>query len=58
MTIIRITTIGITMLKYTKPLRKYEEGGSTTSVFAMKSLGIDPMTGKELYINREWMCVV
>ncbi len=42
-----------TDIKYTRPLRKYEEGGSTTSIFAMRSLGIDPITGQELYINRD-----
>ena len=31
---------------------KYEEGGSTTSIFAMRSLGIDPANGQELFITR------
>lgn len=39
--------------KYARPIPKYEEGGSVTSLFAMKSLGIDPMTGKELLVNRD-----
>lgn len=32
-----------------KPLLKYVEGASTTSIYAMRSLGIDPQTGKELF---------
>lgn len=39
--------------KYARPISKYEEGGSLTSIFAMKSLGIDPMNGKEMYMNRD-----
>lgn len=48
--------------KYARPISKYEEGGSLTSIFAMKSLGIDPMNGKEMYMNRDgsvtyaWVC--
>ena len=32
---------------------KYEEGASLTSIFAVRSLGIDPVTGKELFLNRD-----
>lgn len=39
--------------KYSKPIPKYEEGGSLTSIFAMKSLGIDPTNGKEIFVNRD-----
>lgn len=39
--------------KFAKPIPKYEEGGSLTSIFAVRSLGIDPMTGKELFQNRD-----
>ena len=39
--------------KYSKPIMKYEEGGSLTSLFAMQSLGIDPSNGKELFLNRD-----
>ncbi len=39
--------------KYSKPLLKYEEGGSLTSIVGMKSLGIAPANGKELYENRD-----
>ncbi|WP_303180254.1 SusC/RagA family TonB-linked outer membrane protein [uncultured Butyricimonas sp.] len=38
--------------KYSKPIMKYEEGASLTSIFAVRSLGIDPVTGKELFLNR------
>ncbi|MDR3245519.1 MAG: SusC/RagA family TonB-linked outer membrane protein [Prevotellaceae bacterium] len=39
--------------QYTKPIRKYEEGGSEYAIFGMKSLGIDPATGAELFMNRD-----
>lgn len=39
--------------KFARPIPKYEEGGSLTSIFAMKSLGIDPINGKELLMNRD-----
>lgn len=31
---------------------KYEEGGSTTSFYGMRSLGIDPANGKEVFLDR------
>lgn len=37
-------------LKYAKPLMKYKEGGSLTSIWGMKSLGINPTDGNEIYI--------
>ncbi|KIO44132.1 MULTISPECIES: SusC/RagA family TonB-linked outer membrane protein [Sanguibacteroides] len=37
----------------TRVLTKYEEGQSTTAVYGMKSLGIDPATGKELYVYKD-----
>lgn len=36
-----------------KPFMKYEEGASTTSIYAMQSQGIDPQTGKEMYLRRD-----
>jgi TonB-linked SusC/RagA family outer membrane protein len=39
--------------KYLKPVRKYEEGGSEYAILGMKSLGIDPATGSELFMNRD-----
>jgi hypothetical protein len=39
--------------KYSVPHTKFIEGGSTTSIFAMKSLGINPANGKELFITPE-----
>ena len=33
--------------EYSEPEMKYEEGASLTSIFAIRSLGIDPMTGNE-----------
>lgn len=35
------------------PLAKYEEGRSLTAIWAVQSLGIDPTTGKELFLNRD-----
>lgn len=36
-----------------RPLTKYQEGISTTAKFGMKSLGIDPGTGKELFLYND-----
>lgn len=44
-----------------KPLLKYVEGASTTSIYAMNSLGIDPQTGKEMFrykdgtVGTQWL---
>lgn len=38
-------------LKFTKPLMQYAEGGSLTAIWGMKSLGIDPSNGKELFLT-------
>lgn len=35
------------------PLLRYVEDGSLTGIYAMRSLGIDPATGKELYMRRD-----
>jgi TonB-linked SusC/RagA family outer membrane protein len=35
-----------------KLLTKYEEGQSTTAIYAVRSLGIDPMTGEELFLDK------
>ena len=35
------------------PLLRYVEGNSLTGIYAMHSLGIDPGTGKELYMRRD-----
>lgn len=39
-------------LKYV-PLTQYYVGASTTSIYAVPSLGIDPSTGKELFLKRD-----
>lgn len=39
--------------KYAVPISQYEEGKSLTSIWAVQSLGIDPTTGKELFLNRD-----
>ncbi|MCB6974336.1 MULTISPECIES: SusC/RagA family TonB-linked outer membrane protein [Butyricimonas] len=35
-----------------KPLIKFTEGASTSSIYAMQSLGIDPQTGQEMFRYR------
>lgn len=40
---------GINTLEAKKPLLKYVEGASTTSIYAMQSLGINPQTGEEMF---------
>ena len=37
---------------YAIPIPQYAEGQSLTSIWAVRSLGIDPTTGKELFLNR------
>lgn len=39
--------------KYSQPFTKYEVGNSLSAIYGMKSLGIDPATGKELYEKRD-----
>ncbi len=34
------------------PLPIYQEGQSTTTLYAVRSLGIDPVTGREVYLKR------
>lgn len=38
--------------EYAEVYTKYEEGGSTTAFYGMKSLGIDPANGKEVFVDR------
>ena len=40
----RLTTMG--------PLRKYYEGASLSSIWAMKTDGIDPVTGNEIFVTK------
>lgn len=39
--------------QYSTPYTKYIKGGSVTSIFGMKSLGINPMDGKEIYLKKD-----
>lgn len=39
--------------QYAVPIAQYEEGQSLTSIWAVRSLGIDPTTGKEIFLNRD-----
>lgn len=38
---------------YSKNYLKYYEGASLTSIYGMKSLGISPSNGKEIYLNKD-----
>jgi len=33
--------------------QKFEEGASTTAIWGMKSIGIDPTTGREVFVRRD-----
>lgn len=35
----------------TKPFVRYKEGQSTTAIYAVPSMGIDPITGEEIYVT-------
>ena len=35
------------------PVHKYEDGISMNAIWAVPSLGIDPATGREIYIDRD-----
>lgn len=37
--------------KFAKPIMKYEEGSSLTTIYGMRSLGINPANGKEVYMR-------
>ena len=37
----------------TEIFTKYEEGGSNTALYGMKSLGIDPANGKEMFLKKD-----
>lgn len=38
---------------YARPFTKYEEGSSLTTIYGMNSLGIDPASGREVYLKRD-----
>lgn len=38
---------------FTEPIAFYEEGESLSSIKAVRSMGIDPETGKELYLTKD-----
>lgn len=39
--------------QYSQPIMKYEEGASLTSIYGMKSLGINPANGQEVFVKRD-----
>lgn len=39
--------------KYSEVYTKYEEGGSTTAFYGMRSLGINPANGQEVFMDRQ-----
>lgn len=38
--------------KQSRPATKYYEGVSMTAIWGMRSLGVDPMTGKEMFLDK------
>ncbi len=36
-----------------RPVQKFYEGVSMTAIWAVKSLGIDPATGDEIFLNKD-----
>lgn len=38
---------------YNYPLLRYHEGASLTSIYSMRSLGINPADGKEIYLRKD-----
>ncbi|MDO5665728.1 MAG: SusC/RagA family TonB-linked outer membrane protein [Bacteroidia bacterium] len=39
--------------QFTRPIKKFEEGNSLTTIYGMKSLGINPANGKEVFEKRD-----
>jgi TonB-linked SusC/RagA family outer membrane protein len=39
--------------KTTSPIIRYEEGQSMTAIWAVRSMGIDPITGQELFLKKD-----
>ena len=39
--------------RFSQPFTKYEVGNSLSAIYGMKSYGIDPANGKELYVKRD-----
>ena len=37
----------------TSPLTRYEEGQSTSAIWGVRSLGIDPINGKEIFLTKD-----
>ncbi|MFT3843709.1 MAG: SusC/RagA family TonB-linked outer membrane protein [Lacibacter sp.] len=46
-------TVSNTNQLYTKPVSRYINGQSLTSIWAMHSLGIDPASGNELFLTKD-----
>jgi len=40
-------------MQYATPIMKYEEGSSLTAIYGMKSLGINPANGREVFVRRD-----
>ena len=47
------TNSSLSDANYSVPIPQYAEGQSLTSIWAVRSLGIDPTTGKEIFLNRD-----
>lgn len=46
-------TSSATNTAYSTPFTKYEVGNSLSAIYGMKSLGIDPANGKEIFVKRD-----
>lgn len=40
-------------LPFARPIMKYEEGNSLTTIYGMRSLGINPANGKEVFLRND-----
>ncbi|WP_130540994.1 SusC/RagA family TonB-linked outer membrane protein [Pseudobacter ginsenosidimutans] len=48
-----ILTLNDNNAKFARPIMKFEEGNSLTTIYGMQSLGINPANGRELYLKRD-----
>lgn len=39
--------------KFSRPIMKYQEGSSLTNIYGMRSMGINPANGKEVFVKRD-----
>ena len=49
---VTVDEINAYLKRTTRPATKYYEGCSMTAIWGVRSLGIDPMTGKEMFLDK------